>query len=46
MLIIREKGQEEGAVTIRKKFEGDKAAMSTEDFVASFQKEIAEVFAN
>ena len=43
MLIIREKEKEEGGLTIRKKFEGDKKAISPEDFVASSQKEVAEV---
>ncbi|MBC7388304.1 MAG: threonine--tRNA ligase [Opitutaceae bacterium] len=45
MLIIGEKEQEEGTVTVRKKFEGDKGAVSPEDFVTSFQKEVAEAFA-
>ncbi len=40
MLIIGEKEQEDTTITVRKKFEGDKGAMSLEEFVRMFKEEI------
>jgi threonyl-tRNA synthetase len=40
MLIIGEKEQEDSTITVRKKFEGDKGAMTLEDFVSVFKGEV------
>jgi len=42
MLIIGEKEMNEGTVSVRKHSEGDKGALSTEDFIADFTKIVKE----
>ena len=43
MLIVGEKEQQEGQVSIRKHGEGDKGSMSLDDFAAMFKKQIQDV---
>lgn len=46
MLIVGEKEQEEGAVSVRKHGEGDLGTMKVEDFIATFQLKVAEMLNN
>jgi threonyl-tRNA synthetase len=46
MLIVGEKEQENGAVSVRKHGEGDLGSMTVEEFIASFQSKVAEMLNN
>ncbi|WP_299708534.1 threonine--tRNA ligase [uncultured Pontibacter sp.] len=46
MLIVGEKEQENGAVSVRKHGEGDLGTMTVEEFISSFQSKIAEMLNN
>jgi threonyl-tRNA synthetase len=46
MLIVGEKEQENGAVSVRKHGEGDMGTMTVDEFIASFRSKIAEMLNN
>jgi threonyl-tRNA synthetase len=46
MLIVGEKEQEQGAVSVRKHGEGDLGTLTVEEFIATFQSKIAEMLNN
>ncbi|MBF8962215.1 threonine--tRNA ligase [Pontibacter sp. FD36] len=46
MLIVGEKEQENGAVSVRKHGEGDLGTMTVEEFISSFQSKVAEMLNN
>ncbi|MCP2045063.1 threonine--tRNA ligase [Pontibacter sp. HSC-36F09] len=46
MLIVGEKEQENGAVSVRKHGEGDLGTMTVDEFIATFQSKIAEILNN
>ncbi|SIT81467.1 threonine--tRNA ligase [Pontibacter indicus] len=46
MLIVGEKEQENGAVSVRRHGEGDLGTMTVDEFIASFQSKIAEMLNN
>ncbi|SIQ91203.1 threonine--tRNA ligase [Pontibacter lucknowensis] len=46
MLIVGEKEQENGAVSVRRHGEGDLGTMTVEEFISSFQSKVAEMLNN